>query len=273
MSRQGEALSLKNLTKSTVWDIQESDVFRLWAQAERDGDVKENWRHYVDVIKSAFIIEEVKIKRNEVLEKYKALGYQVSDIYIDESTYFTWAIKKKPILRITDLTWENIGHISAKKVVEVLERNFGGGWDSLPQSVQDIINSSFDVSTTTLPVDRLKKPGGLYQKKVEDGYEVLEVAKGTWVEAIFVKEKQNIKLSKGKFKLDDDFDEESLEEENDNLDLGEDDKLIEKQKVGEDEDDGFDDDKLTEESYRTTFDESAEDLDLRAEDVSVDEDF
>lgn len=175
MSRQGEALSLKNLTKSTVWDIQESDVFRLWAQAERDGDVKENWRHYVDVIKSAFIIEEVKIKRNEVLEKYKALGYQVSDIYIDESTYFTWAIKKKPILRITDLTWENIGHISAKKVVEVLERNFGGGWDSLPQSVQDIINSSFDVSTTTLPVDRLKKPGGLYQKKVEDGYEVLEV--------------------------------------------------------------------------------------------------
>ena len=171
------------------------------------------------------------------------------------------------------MTWENIGHISAKKVVEVLERNFGGGWDSLPQSVQDIINSSFDVSTTTLPVDRLKKPGGLYQKKVEDGYEVLEVAKGTWVEAIFVKEKQNIKLSKGKFKLDDDFDEESLEEENYNLDLGEDDKLIEKQKVGEDEDDGFDDDKLTEESYRTTFDESAEDLDLRAEDVSVDEDF
>lgn len=29
MNRQGEALSLKSLTKSTVWDIQESDVFRL----------------------------------------------------------------------------------------------------------------------------------------------------------------------------------------------------------------------------------------------------
>ncbi len=62
-------------------------------------------------------------------------------------------------MRVTDLTYENIGHITATKLIEVLERNFGGGWDSLSQSIKDIIESGFDISTTTLPKDRLKKPG------------------------------------------------------------------------------------------------------------------
>ena len=55
--------------------------------------------------------------------------------------------------------------------------------------VQDIILSGFDISTTTLPTARLKKPGGLYEKKVADGFEVLEISKGSWTEAIFAKEK------------------------------------------------------------------------------------
>ncbi len=274
MIRQGDALSLKSLTKSTVWDIQESDVFRLWAQAERDGDIKENWRHYIDVIKSAFTIEEIKGNEHEVIAKYEARGCQVGELYIDETTSLIWAIKKKPILRTTDLTWENIGHISASKLVEVLERNFGGGWDSLPQSVQDIINSAFDISTTTLPMDRLKKPGGLYQKKVEDGYEVFEVAKGTWVEAIFIKEKPKAELVKTKFKFDEEVEDDLLDdEEDDDLDLREDEELLEKRKASDDDDDSFDEDKLTEESYRTTFDANNDDLDIQASDVSDDEDF
>ena len=60
MKRQGQALSLKNLTKSNVWDIQENDVFRLWAQAERDADLRDNERHYIDVIKSAFTFDQRK---------------------------------------------------------------------------------------------------------------------------------------------------------------------------------------------------------------------
>lgn len=182
MKRQGQTLSLKNLTKSNVWDIQENDVFRLWAQAERDADLRDNERHYIDVIKSAFTIEEVKVNRPEVIKKYEARGCQVGEIRLDEGTKVKWALKKKPILRVTDLTWENIHHVSAHKLIEVLERNFGGGWESLPQSVQDIILSGFDVSTTTLPTARLKKPGGLYDKKVADGYEVLEISKGAWTE-------------------------------------------------------------------------------------------
>lgn len=269
MKQKGQSLSLKNLTKSNVWDIQESDVFRLWAQAERDADLKDNEHHYTDVLKSAFTIEEVKIDKPEVIKKYEDRGYQVGTIRLDESTVVKWALKKKPILRITDLTWENIHHISAQKLIEVLERNFGGGWESLPQSVQDIIQSGFDISTTTLPTARLKKPGGLYDKKTSDGFEVLEISKGSWTEAIFAKEKPMATLNHIKFsQLEEQDDDDSF----DNLDDEEDLPKDEKSSVDDDDDD-FDDDKLTEESYRTTFDTNPEELEIQAEEVGDDDDF
>ena len=148
-----------------------------------------------------------------------------------------------------------------------LERNFGGGWDSLSQSIQDIIESGFDISTTTLPKDRLHKPGGMYEKKINDGFEVLEIPKGAWVEAIFAKEKPEMEkpeMHKEDSDLrDKDYDDEDDDEEDDLPDS----------KYGDDEDeDDFDEDKLTEESYRTTFDTDPEDLYLEAEDVTDDDD-
>lgn len=181
-----------------------------------------------------------------------------------------WALKKKPILRVTDLTWENIHHVSAHKLIEVLERNFGGGWESLPQSVQDIILSGFDVSTTTLPTARLKKPGGLYDKKVADGYEVLEISKGAWTEAIFAKEKPMAVVTRTKFPTPEELSEEEDLLDNDDEELPED----EDEKKRDDEDDeDYDEDKLTEESYRTTFDTNPEELDIQADEVGDDDDF
>ena len=181
-----------------------------------------------------------------------------------------WALKKKPIQRITDLTWENIHHISAQKLIEVLERNFGGGWESLPQSVQDIILSGFDISTTTLPTARLKKPGGLYEKKVADGFEVLEISKGSWTEAIFAKEKPISNVPTTKLSS---FDEIGEEENLKDLD-DEDEMMPEEERGTDDEDDeDFDEDKLTEESYRTTFDTNPEDLEMQADEVGEDVDF
>ncbi len=270
MKRQGQALSLKNLTKSNVWDIQENDVFRLWAQAERDADLRDNERHYIDVIKSAFIIEEIKVDKPEVIKKYEERGCQVGQVRLDEGTTVKWALKKKPIQRITDLTWENIHHISAQKLIEVLERNFGGGWESLPQSVQDIIQSGFDISTTTLPTARLKKPGGLYEKKVADGFEVLEISKGSWTEAIFAKEKPVSSIIRTKFPAPDELDEDEVLRDVDD----EDEDMPEEEKNPDDEDDeDFDDDKLTEESYRTTFDTNPEELEMQVDEVGEDEDY
>ena len=174
---------------------------------------------------------------------------------------FTWGIKKRPISRVTDLTYENIRHITAAQLLEVIDRNFGGGWDSLSQSVQDVIQSGFDISTTTLPKDRLHKKGGMYEKKVEDGYEVLEVAKGGWVEAIFAKLKpEEVKLRMQiKNGDDDDFDEED-----DDADV-----VVEDNYSSHDEEDeevdGPNDDDITEDNYSTMMDLGGDDDEEAAE--------
>lgn len=269
--RQQKVLTLKTLNKSNVWDIQENDVYRMWNAAEKEADLKDNVRQYVDILRSAFDIEEVKIERPEVISKYEARGFKVGFVKVDDSTKVKWAIKKRPILRVTDLTYENIHHISAAKLLEVIERNFGGGWESLSQSIQDIIEQGFDISTTTLPKDRLHKPGGMYEKKVNDGYEVLEIEKGTWVEAIFAKEKPEMYRTKIKFEPSDEITEEDMPKSQEDE---EDDVIVEDHYNDiEEDDDTFDEDKLTEESYRTTYDEDPESLDLQASEMSDDEEF
>ena len=149
--RDKKGLTLKNLNKSNVWDLQENDIFRLWEAAEKDADVKDNIRHYIDIVKSAFDMEEVSVDKPEVVKKYESRGFKVGLLRMDESTKVKWAVKKRPILRVTDLTYENIRHISTTKLLEVIDRNFGGGWDSLSQSIQDIIESGFDISTQPCP--------------------------------------------------------------------------------------------------------------------------
>ncbi len=269
MKQEKKALTLKTLTKSNVWDIQENDIFRMWEAAEKDAELKDNMRHYTDIIRSAFEMEEIKIDKPEVIKIYELRGFKIGSVRIDDNTKIKLAIKKRPILRVTDLTYENIRHISAAKLMEVLERNFGGGWDSLSQSIQDIIESGFDISTTTLPKDRLHKPGGMYEKKVNDGFEVLEIPKGTWVEAIFAKEKPIVEKPRMKFNDLDELDkqDEKTDEEQDEEDLPDDDNY---EDVEDEDDDAFDEDKLTEESYRTTFETDPEDLNLEAEDVEDD---
>jgi len=265
-----KAITIKTLNKSNVWDIQENDVFRMWEAVEKDADLKDNLRHYTDIIKTAFEVEDIKVDKPIVIEKLEQRGFKVGTIKVDEQNSYKVAIKKRAIMRVTDLTYENVGHISAAKLVEVLERNFGGGWESLPQSIQDIILSAFDISTTTLPSDRLHKAGGLYEKKVNDGYEVLEIPKGSWTEAIFVKEKpedepkpvmETTKSSNDDYEGEesDEEKEEDLPEDNDHQDEDED-----------EDDDTFDDDKLTEESYRTTYETNPDDLNYEAEEISDD---
>lgn len=265
-----KALTLKTLNKSNVWDVQEGDVFRMLEAAGKDADIKDNIRRYVDIIKSAFDVEEIKIDRPEVVKKYEARGFKVGVVSLSDGPEVKIGVKKRPIMRVTDLTYENIRHISAGKLLEVIDRNFGGGWDSLSQSIQDIIQSGFDISTTTLPKDRLHKAGGMYEKKVADGFAVLEIPKGAWIEAIFAKLKPETEKPRLKFGQDGKggFGPDGDGGDDDDEDLPEvDDKFGD-----DDDDDSFDDDKLTEESYRTTIEEDPEDLDLSAESVADDDD-
>ena len=257
--KKEKTLTLKTLTKGSVWDIQENDVFRLWESAMKDAEMRENMNHYLDILKSAFDIEELTIDKPVVKKKYEARGFKVGPVRINEDTKVKWAVKKRPIMRITDLTYENIRHISAAKLIEVLDRNFGGGWDSISQSIKDIIESGFDISATTLPQDRLHKAGGMYEKKVKDGFEVLEIPKGTWVEAIFAKEKPEMEKPHMRYDNEEDEPDEELTDNNDTRDDYDDDG------------DDYDEDKLTEESYRTTFETDPEDLTLDAVDTAEDD--
>ena len=254
-----KALTLKTLTKSSIWDVQENDIFRMWEGADKDAEVKDNIRHYVDIIRSAFMIEEVNSDSQIMKTKFEKQGYKVGQVRIDENQKITWAIKKRPIMRVTDLTYENIRHISAAKLIEVLDRNFGGGWDSLSQSIKDVIEAGFDISTTTLPKDRLHKKGGMYEKKVADGFEVLEVAKGSWVEAIFAKAKPEAEKPRMKFNNynNEEGDDEDVEIEDTYNKPDEDDVEIE----------GPNDDEITEDNYSTMMDLGADDPDEEAENM------
>ncbi len=255
-SNGNKSINLKTLTKSTVWDVQENDIFRMLEIADKDVELKEELRRIMDIIRSAFMIEEVKDDNKLIHDKYVKQGYKIGTVKVGDDTKITWAIKKRPIVRVTDLTYENIRHITAAKLIEVLDRNFGGGWDSLSQSIQDIIESGFDISTTTLPKDRLHKKGGMYEKKVADGYEVLEVEKGSWVEAIFAKLKPEVIKPRMKFDSHDDESEDDDLPEDDYNRPDEDDVEVEEPN----------DDDINEDNYRTTFaiddssDENAESL-------------
>ena len=94
--RNEKNITLKTLTKSSVWDLQENDVFRLWEAAEKDNDLKDNQRRYLDIIRSAFEIEPVKIDRTEVLDKLIDRGFKIGTFRIDDKNE-KYAIKKRPI--------------------------------------------------------------------------------------------------------------------------------------------------------------------------------
>ena len=254
--------SILDLNANNVWDLSDYQIGELWERDRKEEDFSTSEDKLLNIIRLAFEVVHYNVDDPRDVKKYESGGW-VKICHCNPARGVV-AIRRKSITRISDLSYENIRHISAAKLMEVIERNFGGGWDSLSQSIQDIILTGFDISTTTLPQDRLHKPGGLYEKKVNDGFEVLEIAKGTWVEAIFAKEKPETEKPRMKFGQDDlddkDYDDDEDLPENDYEDEEED-----------DDDDSFDDDKLTEESYRTTFETNPDDLNLEAEDVADDD--
>ncbi|MBQ3828225.1 MAG: hypothetical protein II812_08760, partial [Prevotella sp.] len=93
----------------------------------------------------------------------------------------------------------------------------------------------------------------------------LEIAKGSWVEAIFAKEKPIVERVRSRFDIPDDS-EEPIDEDADV-------EVEDHYNDPDDEDDLYDEEKLTEESYRTTIETSAEDLSLDDVDVADDDEY
>ena len=90
--KKDKVITLKTLTKSSVWEVQENDVFRLWEAAEKDNDLKDNQRKYLDIIRSAFEMEKVTVDRPEVLDKLTERGFKIGTFRIDDQNV-KYAIK------------------------------------------------------------------------------------------------------------------------------------------------------------------------------------
>ena len=95
-------LTFRTLTKKNVWDIQENDILRMWESAEKDVEIKENILHYLNIIRTAFVVEELKDDNTLLKSKYEKLGYKVAQMNITESSKLMWAIKKRSISRVSD---------------------------------------------------------------------------------------------------------------------------------------------------------------------------
>lgn len=180
--------SILDLNANNIWGVDGQDLADLWVREMKEEGFAASEDKLLNIIRLAFDVNHFNKDNEREAARYKNDEYAV--IPRTDARKGHVAIRKKAIHRITDLSYENIKHITAANLLELIERNFGGGWDSISLAIRDIIESGFDISTTTLPATRIHAKGGTLERKVNDGYDVLEVTKGTWIEAIFAKKKE-----------------------------------------------------------------------------------
>ena len=169
----------------------------------------------ISIIVLGNMIEEIEQTILNVKENSKWEEIEILIMNYDEKDEELEALCEK---------YENVKHITAAELLALIERNFGGGWDSISLTIKDIIESAFDISTTTLPASRMHVAGGTLERKVADGYDVLEIEKGTWIEAIFAKKKEP--MEKLRFVPEAEYDEDGnrrIVEEDDDRDVEDDD--------------------------------------------------
>lgn len=261
--KQKTKLSLDDLNKSNVWTVTPSELSQMIINAKkRREDFVENERHYMNIIKIVFDIQYLKRDESERIDKLERSGYEIYSTP-DENGNNTIAIRKRPIKKVTDLTLENIQHLEASDVLELIAHNMGTGWKGLPLAIQDIIESAFFVDCTIMPEMTMRKEGGIIDRRKDDGYEVLEIERGTWIEGIFMKPKPKVEKVHIDYSIDDDEDgrkkrrktmsdeDEEFEEFEDEMEMGDDEEEEdmndeELKKLDGEEDDDMDDEELDE---------------------------
>lgn len=204
MSKQKEEIldSILDLNSNNVWDVSADEIVQLWEKERSEDSFPPYEEKLLNIIRLAY--EVVHFDGGDERESAKYMSEDWTTFARTDPKRGIVAIRRRNISQLNDLSYENIRHITAAMLLELISRNFGGGWDSIPLSMKDIIESGFEISTTTLPASRIHAAGGTLEKKVADGFEVLEIAKGTWIEAIFAKKKApTVKL---RFISDSDYD-------------------------------------------------------------------
>lgn len=181
--------SILDINSNNIWECEGNALASLWEQDKAEEGFVSSEDKLLNVMRLCFEVVHYNAEDERDRKKYEN-GEWSNFSHVDGRRFV--AIRPKTIKRLTDLTYENIRHISAATLLDLIDRNFGGGWDSIPLSIKDIIEVGFDISTTCLPNSRLHAAGGTYERKVNAGFDVLEIAKGNWTEAIFAKKKEPV---------------------------------------------------------------------------------
>lgn len=181
-------MKIEDLTKSNVWSLTEAELNAMLIDAKKRDVFAESERHYINIIRPVFDLQY--LNRNDEA-RAKQLTHEHYDIFSIpvEGDNNAIAIRKRRIEKVTDLTLENISHQQPADVLKLIDRNLGTGWQGLPLPLQDIIESAFYVDCSVMPTYALHKKGGLVSRRKKDGYDVLEIERGSWTEAIFIKAK------------------------------------------------------------------------------------
>ena len=182
--------SILDLNSNNIWDFDEYAISEAWERERQGEDFSISEMKLLNTIRLAFEVVHYNPADEREAAKYENGGWAKLTHCNEEKGCV--AIRRKAIERITDLSYENIRHISTAMLLELIDRNFGGGWDAIALAIRDIIETGFEISTTQLPASRIHTPGGTVDKKVAQGFDVLEIPKGTWVEAIFAKKKDPV---------------------------------------------------------------------------------
>ena len=182
--------NILDLNANNIWDYDEYAIADAWERERKEEDFSISEMKLLNTIRLAFEVVHYNPDDEREAAKYEK-GDWAKIVHCKEAKGCV-AIRRKTIERITDLSYENIRHISAAMLPELITPNHGGGWDSISLAIRDIIETGFEISTTQLPQSRIHIPGGTLDKKVAQGFEVLEIPKGTWVEAIFAKKKDPV---------------------------------------------------------------------------------
>lgn len=204
--KQKTKLSLDDLDKSNIWTVTPSELSQMIINArKKKEDFLENERHYMNIVKTVFDLQYLKRDDVDKVNQLEKMGYEVYSTP-DADGNNAVAIRKHPIKKVTDLTLENIQHLEAWEVLELIAHNMGTGWKGLPLAIQDIIESAFFVDCTIMPEMTMRKEGGIIDRRKDDGYEVLEIERGTWIEGIFMKPKPKVEKVHIDYSIDDEED-------------------------------------------------------------------
>ena len=189
MKKKNGIESILDINSSNIWGLDAHEIAELWEEGKHEEEMSGSEDKLLGLIRLAFDVHHYNPEDPRDVARYEE-SHEYSNFSRTDIKKGCVAIRKRSVRRISDLTYENIKHITANQLLDLINDNFGSGWDAIPLAVKDIIESAFEISTTTLPAKRLHAAGGTLEKKLADGFEVLEIQKGAWTEAILAKKRE-----------------------------------------------------------------------------------